>query len=124
MTATGRKIHALVLSALIVAGCEATRAPLTEVDDARAAIDRARTDGAADFAPMDLRTAEDKLARALAAIEARDYKTALPLAQQAGVDAELASANARYARARAEVEARSAANDRLRRELLGEDQRP
>jgi hypothetical protein len=124
MTPSRRKIHALLVSVVILAGCATTPPPLTEVDDARAAVARAREAGAEALAPVDLRMAEDRLVRAEAALAAEDYKAALPLARQAGVDAELALANARHARARRAVEERSADNARLRRELLGEGQRP
>jgi hypothetical protein len=69
---------------------------------------------------VELRFAEDKLGRAREANDDRDYRAAATLAAQAVVDAELAAAKARAARARAAVRAKVDDNARLRAELLGE----
>ena len=105
---------------LFLAGCATAPPPMRELADADQAVRAARDAGAATFAPVELRFAEDKLGRARAASEAEDYAEAGTLARQALVDSELAAAKASAGKARAEVQARSEDNARLRRELLGD----
>ena len=106
--------------ALALAGCASAPPPLSELDDAAALIERAQSADAARHAPADLRFAEDKLARARAAVDDKDYDAAALLADQAEVDAEFALAKARLASARTAVEAKAAANERLRRDVGGD----
>jgi hypothetical protein len=125
MTSSSRKIHrALPLFTLLIAACATTPPPTGELDDAVTLVGRAREGGAARYAPVEMGFAEDKLARAHAAHDGKDHAAATTLAQQAQVDAELALVKARQAKARAAVQAKSEENARLRRELLGEGQRP
>lgn len=125
MTPSSGKIHpAPLLAALLVSACATTPPPLAELAEAEAEIDRARRAEAAELAPVELRFAQDKLARARAASEGRDYKSAAALAAEAMVDAELAAAKSAEARARRAVQEKVDDNARLRRELLGEGGRP
>ncbi len=121
MTPSQPKIHRIVLSALLALGaCATTPPPTRELSEAGQAVRTARDAGAGTFAPVELRFAEDKLRMAQAASEAEDYDQAGALARQALVDSELAAAKARAGKARADVQARSEDNARLRRELLGD----
>ncbi len=127
MTSMQAKIHRvwpLIAIVALLAGCATAPPPLTELADARAEVDRARAAGADASAPVELRFAEDKLSAAQAASEKRDYAVAGSLATQARVDAELASAKARAARARSAVREKTDDNARLRRELLTEEGAP
>jgi hypothetical protein len=124
MTLSRAKIHRMAVPcALLLAACAATRAPIVEIDDASAALGRARAQDAGRLAPEELRLAEDKLVAARAAAAERDVRRARALGEQAAVDADLAAARARHAAARFAVQARADANRKLRRELLGEDRR-
>ena len=124
MTPTRAKIHRLAaLAAVVFAGCATTPPPLTGVDDASAAIARARAADAALYAPVELRFAEQKLAQARDAIAAKEYESATYQLAQAEIDAELARAKSRAAKARAAAEQKARDNDALERELLGEDAR-
>ena len=89
-------------------------------DEAERAQVDAEAAGAADFAPMDLDFARDKLAKARAAQEKRDYKEAQRWAEQAAVDAQLATVKSRAAKARAAIEKARASNAKLREELGSE----
>jgi hypothetical protein len=121
MTATRRKIHrgtVLAGLALALAACASAPPPLADLDDAESALARATAAGAAASAPVELRFARDKLAGAREANDGRDYRTAGILARQATVDAELAAAKSRAARAREAVRAKSEENEQLRVRLL------
>lgn len=127
MTSMHAKIHrvwSLIAVVALLAGCATAPPPLTELADARAEVERARAAGAGASAPVELRFAEDKLGAAQAASADRDYALAGSLATQAEVDAELASAKARAARARNAVREKTDDNARLRRELLTEEGAP
>lgn len=104
--------------ALSICACASAPPPLADLDDAESALARASAAGAADSAPVELRFARDKLAGAREANDARDYRTAGILARQATVDAELAAAKSRAARAREAVRAKSEENEQLRLRLL------
>lgn len=121
MTPSRSKIHrAVALAVLGLAACASAPPPERELAEAEQAVGAARGAGAAGFAPVELRFAEEKLGRAREASAAKDYERAAALARQALVDSELASAKARAGKARAEAQTRSEDNARLRRELLGE----
>ena len=92
----------IVLAAPAATGC-ASNGPLasTTVAQAERAVDEAQQSGAALSSPVELRTAEDKLKAAQAAVAKQDYDQAIQLAEQAAVDAD-------YARART-------ASERIRR---------
>ncbi|GIX34771.1 MAG: hypothetical protein KatS3mg126_0550 [Lysobacteraceae bacterium] len=119
---TGRAgLWCALLVGAALAGCASTPPPTAELAAAEAALHAATQAGAADFAPVELGFARDKLAQAQAAAAAREHARARAVAEQALVDAQLALAKSQAARARAELQARSEENAALRRELLGED---
>lgn len=123
MTGKGKLFRAALAGTLVAAlgGCASTPPPTAELAAAESALLDAERARAADFAPVELGFARDKLAAAQAASEAREHARARVSAAQALVDAELALAKSRAAQARAEVQRRSAENTALRRELLGEE---
>lgn len=121
MTPSRAKIYRwFALFAIAGAGCATTPAPVADLAEARAAIERAQAAGAEKNAPVEYRFALDKLARAETAVSAKDGRLATALAQQSEADAELALARSRNAGVRAEVQAKREENERLRRELLGD----
>lgn len=113
-----------LLALFALGGCASTPPPTAELAAAEAALNEAERAEAADFAPVELGFARERLDQARAASEQRDYGVAKTAASQAQVDAELALAKSRAARARAEVQKRSEDNAALRRELLGEGNSP
>jgi len=92
----------IAIATPLAAGCS-SNAPLasTKLAQAERAVDEAQQAGAAVSVPVELRTAEDKLKAARAAMANKDYDQAIKVAEQAAVDAD-------YARARA-------ANERVKR---------
>lgn len=93
-------ICALALLAAAAAGC-ATRAPppTDQMTVAKASVDNANMGGAQAYAPAELRLANDKLAAAQRAMADKDFATATRLAQQAQVDAQLATSKTQSAKA-------------------------
>lgn len=88
-------IHLVAIAvAALAAGC-ATQAPPTEqIASSEAAIRSALQAGAADAAPGEIALARQKLELTRRWMDAKDYKPARWLAEQAEVDAELASMKA------------------------------
>jgi hypothetical protein len=80
-------------------GCASVPAPTEQIALSKAAVANAVSAGAPEFAAPDISSAQDKLARANLAMVAEDYESARWLAEHAQVDAELAAAKARSAKA-------------------------
>ena len=118
MTPIRRKIHrAFVTFALVLAACGPTKPPPLGLDDAARAIDAARNAGAATYAPLELRNAEDHLSQARARAEKTDWLPAQQLAEEARSDSELAVVKSRLGKAREKAEARTRENAQLRQDL-------
>ena len=83
-----------VASALLV-GCALHAAPTHELASGEHAISSAEALGAAKWAPVELRLANEKLALGNRWMAARDYEPARWLAEQALADAELAAMKSR-----------------------------
>lgn len=87
-------------------GCSSLKTPATaDVAVSKAAVDNAAGAGGAQFAPVEMSAARDKLARANRAMAAKDYKLAVDLANQAQADAKLAQGKADSAKAQAAADA-------------------
>jgi hypothetical protein len=89
-------------------GCASRGTPPGDaIGAAEYALRKATEDGATEFAPVDIRQAEDKLDRARAARSEGANMTAIRLANEVALEAQLAEAkagNARIHRARNEVQ--------------------
>jgi hypothetical protein len=87
-------------------GCSSLKTPATaDVAVSKAAVDNAAGAGGAQFAPVEMTAARDKLARANRAMATKDYKLAVDLAGQAQADAKLAQGKADSAKAQAAADA-------------------
>lgn len=93
------------VAALIVAGCASTSAPTEQMVVSKTAVSNASAAGANEFAPIQYKSAMDKMAGAEQAMAAKDYERAQQLAEQAEVDAKLAAAMARSAKAQKAADA-------------------
>lgn len=91
-------LPAIGAAALLVAACANTPPTDTQIAVARAALDDARGADAAEFAPLQLKSAVEKMDAAERAMASKDYELARRLAEQAEVDARLAAATARSAK--------------------------
>ena len=85
---------------ITMAGCSSMKTPATaSVAVSKAAVDNAAGAGGAEFAPVEMNSAREKMARANKAMVAKDYKLANDLAMQAQADAKLAQGKASSAKA-------------------------
>lgn len=115
-----RKAVSTLVLALVLAtlgGCASVPPPDTAMNQAQAQLQAARDAGAADYAPVDLGFAQNKFQQAQAAVASRDYDVAAALAEEAQADAELARAKARLGAARAQIQAKTEANNQLREQI-------
>jgi hypothetical protein len=91
---------------LAIAGCSSMKTPATaDVAVSKAAVDNAVSAGGAEFAPVEMNAAREKMRLANAAMAAKDYPLAMELANQAQVDAKLAQSKASSAKAQAAADA-------------------
>lgn len=112
-----RRIGLTMAVATLVAGCASTPAPTEQMAVSRAAISNASSAGADEFAPAQLKSAMEKMDSAERAMIQKDYSRARHLAEQAHVDAQLASATARTAKAQKAADAVQEDRRVLREEL-------
>ncbi len=113
-------LHFVMVAAglILLAGCAPKiPPPKEEVALSRAAVEQAERGDAYSYAPVELTKAQEKLNRALAAMEERDYLQARRLAEQAKIDADLAYLKARSAKAQEATRQLQETIETLRREL-------
>lgn len=92
-------VAALALAMGLIAGCASTPVPDDEIAVSRHAVESALSAGGAEFAPIELKTAQDKLTAAEKAVDDDENMKALHLAEAAEVDAKLAEHKALAAKA-------------------------
>lgn len=102
---------------ILIGACASTPAPTEQVAVATAAVANAVSAGGGEWAPAEMSSARDKLARANVAMVAKDNDRARELAEQAQVDAQLAGAKARAAKARKAADEVQDAGRALREEM-------
>ena len=90
---------AISLAALAIAGCASMPPPTEQIAVSKAAVANAASAGGNEFASAEMRAAQDKMNRALRAMANEDYQDAKTLAEEAQVDAQLATTKARSAKA-------------------------
>ena len=101
-TYTGPRYRALIgigLFVATIAGCASIPRPTEQLAASKAAVSNAASAGANEYAPAEMRTAQEKLDRANQAMATKDYKDAKSWAEQAQADAQLATAKARTGKA-------------------------
>lgn len=93
---TQRWIAGLLLcGALGVSACSTAQPPVGSLSRAESAVRQASESNASEYAPMELRSAREKLDEARLALHAQEYERANHLAEQALADARLAEARAK-----------------------------
>jgi len=100
-----------------IAGCASVPPPTEQIAVSKQAVSNATSAGGNEFAPAEMRAAQDKLDRAIQAMTAEDYKNARLLAEQAQVDAQLAAAKARSAKAQKAGASVQEGSEVLRKEI-------
>lgn len=99
------RIGVTVAAAIFMAGCASTPAPTEQMAISRAAVSNASSAGSNEFAPLQFKSAMEKMNGAERAMAEKNYVRARQLAEQAQVDAQLAEATARSAKAQKAADA-------------------
>ncbi|MHB1085544.1 MAG: DUF4398 domain-containing protein [Thiobacillus sp.] len=105
---SNRMMHRIGLSmaaSILMAGCASNQAPIEQMAVSKAAVNNAMSAGSNEFAPIQLKSATDKLDAAEKAMADKKYDLAKQLAEQAEVDAKLAGSMARSAKAQKAADA-------------------
>ena len=105
-------------AAVALAGCASTPPPTSQLAVAPQAVNSAATARRAEFAPLELRTAREKLLQAEQANLEEEYDRARHLAEQAEWDARVAERKAQAEKARRGLEAAEQGTRELREESL------
>ncbi|MEO6354169.1 MAG: DUF4398 domain-containing protein [Burkholderiaceae bacterium] len=108
MTRNSKQWLAVLCGAVVVltVGCSSMKTPATaSVAVSKAAVENASGAGAAEFAPLEMNSAREKMALANKAMTAKNYKLANDLAIQAQADAKLAQSKANSAKAQTAADA-------------------
>lgn len=96
----------LCAAVVVTAGCSSLKTPATaSVAVSKAAVENASNAGGAEFAPVEMNSAREKMALANKAMTAKNYKLAGDLANQAQADAKLAQGKAGSAKAQTAADA-------------------
>jgi membrane-associated HD superfamily phosphohydrolase len=109
----------MVFAAVFTAGCATTekRDMAAQLAVAKTAVADAVSAGAAEFAPVELKTAQDNLEDAEKAAMDDDYKRARKLGENAQTNAQLAAATARAAKAQQAADALKESDQTLQNEM-------
>lgn len=92
--------------AVLMTGCSSMKTPATaSVAVSQAAVENASGAGGAEFAPVEMSAAREKMAAANRAMASKDYKLANELALQAQADAKLAQGKAGSAKSQTAADA-------------------
>ena len=100
-----RSLPLALATALLLAACANTPNPNAQIAVSRAALDDARSADATEFAPLQMKSAVEKMDYAERALRAKEPELARRLAEQAEVDARLAAAMARSAKSQRAADA-------------------
>lgn len=103
--------------AMFIVGCAGIPAPTEQMAVAKTAVTNAISAGGNEFAPVQLRSAMDKMDAAERAMADEEYERARQLAEQAQVDAQLASSMARSAKAEKAARELEEGNRTLQQEI-------
>lgn len=115
-----RTIGVAVATAMFMSACTSTPtipAPTEQMAVSRATVNAASSAGASEFAPVQLKSAMDKMDTAERAMGAKNYDLARKMAEQAQVDAQLATAAARAGKEQKAADALQESDRVLRNEL-------
>lgn len=95
-----RTAGAIAIAAVAAAGCASAPKPTEQIAVSNSAITSAVRAGGGEHAPVEMKSAQDKMAQANRAMDKEDYEDARGFAEQAQVDATLAEKKAESAKAR------------------------
>ncbi len=109
---------ALLLGSTVLIGCSSTPKPDAELALSQQAVQSAVAAGGAEYAPVELKTAQDKLREADEAMKREDYVKARRLANEVTVDAQLAASISQAAKAQAALD-KAEKNQRALQQEIG-----
>ena len=92
--------RAIGCAGVLLAGCASAPPPTEQMAVSRSAIANAVSAGGSEYAPVEMRLAQEKMDRASRAMAKEDYEAAGALAAEAQADARLAEKKAESAKAR------------------------
>jgi hypothetical protein len=95
-----RGATAIAATVVVLAACTSNPVADEKIAVAKASVQRAEASGAPEYAPVQLATARDELARAEKENADHDLQPATNLAEKANIDAQLAEATAQEQRSR------------------------
>ncbi|WP_194791150.1 DUF4398 domain-containing protein [Pseudomonas sp. UFMG81] len=113
-----RNILPIAGLALVLTGCASVTVPSEQIELTRSAISRAVSADATQYAPVEMRAAQDKLVAMERALGQQDLEQVRLFAEQAEADARLAERKAMAAKARQQLEVARQGIEVLRQELL------
>ena len=120
-TCTAKYLSASALLVTLMAsltGCAGAVAPTEQVEMSRNAVSRAVTADATQYAPLEMKSAQDKLYSVERALGEKDFATARMLAEQAEADANLAERKARAVKAQQQLQNAHRGIEVLKQEML------
>jgi Domain of unknown function (DUF4398) len=94
-----RAIGAIGTTVVAISGCASIPPPTEQMAVSKSAIANAVSAGGSEYAPVEMKLAQDKMDRASHAMEKEDYENARWLAEEAQADARLAEKKAQSAKA-------------------------
>lgn len=94
-----RAAGAIACAAVVIAGCASIPPPTEQMAVSKSALANAVSAGGSEYAPVEMRTAQEKMDRANRAMDKEDYVNARWLAEEAQADARLAEKKAHSAKA-------------------------
>lgn len=103
---------------MVLAGCAGVPAPTDQVELTRNAVSRAVTADATQYAPAEMKSAQDKLYGVERALGEKNFVAARTLAEQAEADANLAERKARAAKAQQQLHNAQKGIEVLKQEML------
>lgn len=100
-----KMLGVLMVTGILISACATTPPPLELIAVSKASVADANVAGANELAPVQYKSALDKMNGAEVAMTNKDYDLAKQLAEQALVDAKLAAAMARSSKAKKAADA-------------------
>lgn len=107
----------VLAAGLTLVGCASTPAPTAEIAVSKTAMASATGAGGAEFAPLEMKTAQDKLDQVDKEMAKKNYVEARRLAEEAAADAKLAESKAQAMKAAKAVEEGQQGQGALREEI-------
>ncbi|MFF7109008.1 DUF4398 domain-containing protein [Pseudomonas sichuanensis] len=103
---------------MIMSGCASVTAPNEQIELARSAVNRAVAAEATQYAPLEMRAAQDKMSALDRALGEKKFEQARTLAEGASADARVAERKAQALKAKEQLEVARKGIEVLKQEIL------